>query len=208
MRVEALLCAAICLAAAAQDRPGKMCGFDGFGANPKLAEVTRATVGYFGCASAKDCLPAKLAAGDAVTVYHAEGDWTCSYIQQRDGAGPGWVKSRDIREVPVDPAPPLDAWLGTWANGRGRIRIAMSNPPAKLHLAGDAEWHGRGGVVHTGDFEGDAAPSGNHLHFVEDGADSCTVDLTLIGKYLVADDNDRCGGMNVRFWGVWKRSAK
>ena len=118
------------------------------------------------------------------------------------------MKSGTSREVPADAAPPLDAWLGTWANGRGRIRIAASNPPGKLHLAGDAEWHGVGGVVHTGDFEGDAAPTGNHLHFVEDGADSCTVDLTLIGKYLVADDNDRCGGMNVRFWGVWKRSAK
>jgi hypothetical protein len=208
MRLEALLGAAMCLAAAAQDRPQKLCSFDGFGGDPKLSEVTRATVGYFGCASAKDCLPTKLATGDAVTVYRTEGDWTCAYIQQRDGAGPGWVKSRDIHEVPADPAPPLDAWLGTWANGRGRIRIAVSSPPGKLHLAGEAEWHGVGDVVHTGDFEGDAVPSGNHLHFVEDGADSCTVDLTLIGKYLVANDNDRCGGMNVRFWGMWKRSGK
>jgi hypothetical protein len=191
--------------ASAQDRPQKICNFDGFSGDRKLAEVTKATVGYSGCASPKDCLPTKLAAGDAVTSYHQDGDWTCGYLQQRDGAGPGWVKSRDIREVAANPAPPPDAWFGTWANGRGRIRIVGSTLSGKLHLTGEAEWRGAGDVVHTGNFEGDAAPAGNHLHFVEAGADSCTVDLTLIGRYLVADDNERCGGMNVRFWGVWKR---
>jgi hypothetical protein len=143
-----------------------------------------------------------LAPGDTATVYHTDGDWTCAYLQQRSGEGPGWVKSRDIREVAFDPAPALTAWIGSWSNGRGRIRISISS--GKLHLAGEAEWHGNAGVVHTGDFEGDALPQGNHLHFVEAGADSCMVDLTLLGKYLVANDNQNCGGMNVRFWGVWK----
>jgi len=208
MRIFTALSIVICFTAAAQDRPRKLCSFDGFSADPKLAEVTQATVGYFGCASAKDCLPTNLAAGDAVTPYHTDGDWTCAYIQQSDGAGPGWVKSRDLREVAADPAPPLDAWFGSWRNGQGRIRIEASRPSGKLRLAGDAEWHGVGDVVHTGNFEGEAVPEGNHLHFVEGGAGSCTVDLTLIGKYLVASDNDGCGGMNVRFWGVWKRRAR
>ena len=206
MRSQVWLSVFISVTAAAQERPQKQCSFDGFGADPKLAEVTRAGVGYFGCASAKDCLPTKLAVGDVVTPYHTDGDWTCAYIQQRDGAGPGWVRAQDVREVTADPAPPLGAWFGTWANGRGRIVIAASS--GKLHLEGEAEWHGRGDVVHTGDFAGEASPAGNHLHFIEGDGDSCIVDLTLIGKYLVADDNNKCGGMNVRFWGVWKRSAK
>jgi hypothetical protein len=46
------------------------------------------------------------------------------------------------------------------------------------------------------------------LHFVEADADSCIVDLTLIGKHLVANDNARCGGFNVRFWGIWNRAGK
>jgi hypothetical protein len=185
MRV-ALLSVFICVAAA-QDRPTTPCAFDGFSAPAKLAEVKRP-------------------AGGVMVVYHTGGDWTCGYLQQRDGAGPAWLKSGDLREVPADPAPTLDAWTGTWINGSGRIRIAAHD--GKLHLAGKAEWHGAAGVVHTGDFEGDAAPAGNRLHFAGSGADSCTVDLTLIGKYLVVDDNDRCGGMNVRFWGVWKRGGK
>jgi len=195
----------ICAAAAAQERPRKACAFDGFSADGKLAEVTRPTVGFYGCASAKDCMPTKLAARDVVAPYRTDGDWTCAYLQQSKSAGPGWVKASDIRDVPADPAPPPAAWVGTWANGLGRIRIAASNTGGNLHLAGEAEWHGVGGVVHTGGFEGDASPQGNHLRFVEAGVDSCTVDLTLIGRYLVANDNDRCGGMNVRFWGIWKR---
>jgi hypothetical protein len=203
MRAHALLAMLICVAAVAQERPQKACAFDGFSADGKLAEVTRSTAGYYGCGSRIDCLPAKLAAGDVVAPYHTDGDWTCAYLQQRGGAGPGWVKTRDIRILPADPVPEPSAWAGTWANSRDRIRIAASN--GKLHLTGEAEWHGAGGVVHTGDFEGDASPHGNHLHYVEAGPDSCTIDLTLIGHYLVANDNERCGGMNVRFWGVWKR---
>jgi hypothetical protein len=204
-RVSVMLSVVLCFAASAQDRPQKLCNFDGFGADPKLAEVTKATIGYFGCATAKDCIPAKLAAGDAVTPYHTDGDWTCAYLQQKDGAGPGWVKNDAIREVKADPAPPLEAWFGKWGHGDDEIRITAVKGIAQLHLAGDAVWQGGAGVAHTGDFEGDAVPAGNHLHFVEDGPDSCTVDLTLIGKYLVADDNQMCGGMNVRFWGIWKR---
>ena len=194
---------------AAQDRPKTLCGFDGFSANPILAEVATAkpAVGYFGCGSGQNCLSTKLAPGDTVVVYQAEGDWTCGYLTQSKGAGPGWVRSNDIRPVGFDAAPPLDAWRGTWANGEDRIRIQTSQAPGKVELKGEAVWHGRTkDAVNTGDFEGDAAPVGNHLHFVESGTDSCTVDLTLIGKYLVANDNNLCGGENVRFWGVWKRA--
>jgi len=208
MRIAALLPMMLAMGATAQERPQKACGFEGFSADAQLAEVIRSSTGYWGCGSPRNCIPARFAAGDAVTPYRTDGDWTCAYIQQRDGAGPGWVRAVDLREVHADPAPPLDAWFGTWTNGLGHIAIAASAAPGKLHLTGDNEWHGTANVVHTGEFEGDASPAGNHLHFVESGPDSCTIDLTLIGRYLVANDNQLCGGMNVRFWGIWKRGRK
>ena len=215
MRARSFLsAAAIWVAAisvvAGQDRPKALCDFDGFGTNPNLAEVStaRSTKGYYGCSSGNDCLATTLAPGDPVLVYRVEGEWTCGYLSQHNGAGPGWIRSKDIRPVNFDPAPPLNAWLGTWANGKDRIRIQPSKSSGKLDLEGEATWHGHGDVVHTGDFAGEAAPAGNQLHFVEEGADSCTVDLTLIGNYLVANDNAMCGGMNVRFWGIWKRASK
>ena len=212
--MKASFLAAICIAtipgAAGQDRPTSPCPFDGFSANPKLAEIATAksTTGYFGCQSAKDCLPAKLAPGDPFVVFQVAGDWTCGYISQAKGAGPGWVRSKEIRPVPFDAAPAPEAWVGTWANGPDRIQVQTAKAAGKLELHGEASWQGHGDVVHTGEFTGEAAPNGNHLHFVEDGAESCTVDLTLIGNYLVANDNDRCGGANVRFWGVWTRARK
>jgi hypothetical protein len=85
-----------------------------------------------------------------------------------------------------------------------RIRIQNSNIPGKLSLEGEAYWHGFGDNVHSGEFSGEATPTGNKLHFT-DGDDSCTIDLALSGKYILANDNNTCGGLNVRFWGVWKR---
>jgi hypothetical protein len=168
--------------AAGQQPPKTPCEFDGFDTNSKLAET--------------------LKTGDPVVVNRVEGDWTCGYLVGRKGSGPGWVQSRDIRLVDSDPNPPLTAWTGTWVQGENRIRIQSSKIPGKLALHGEAYWHGFGDNVHSGEFSGDAIPLGNHLH-VED--DSCKIDLALMGKYILANDNNSCGGLNVRFWGVWKR---
>jgi hypothetical protein len=36
---------------------------------------------------------------------------------------------------------------------------------------------------------------------------TCVLDLALVGKYIVAGDNEHCGGANVRLWGIWKRTG-
>jgi hypothetical protein len=102
----------------------------------------------------------------------------------------------------------LKAWLGTWKGGEDRVVIGLSKVPGKLSLKGTAHWHGARGVVHYGEFSGQVEPDGNHLHFAEGRpfAWGCVVDLTLFGEYIVADDNQGCGGMNVRFIGIWKRA--
>jgi hypothetical protein len=73
-----------------------------------------------------------------------------------------------------------------------------------LRIEGHAWWLGARGVSHSGSIKARAVPSGNRLHFVES---TCTLDLALVGKYIVADDNEQCGGANVRFWGIWRRSV-
>ena len=177
------ICVAIVSAAAGQQPPKTPCIFDGFDTNSKLAET--------------------LEKRDPVVVTRVEGDWTCGYLVGRKGSGQGWVRSRDIRLVDSDPNPPLTAWSGTWVQAENRIRIQSSNSPGKLAVHGEAYWHGLGENVHLGEFSGDAIPAGNHLH-VED--DSCEIDLALMGKYILANDNNSCGGLNVRFWGVWRRA--
>jgi hypothetical protein len=68
----------------------------------------------------------------------------------------------------------------------------------------------------VGGFEGSAQPVGARLAYGEkyDGAKppeemnstECLVRLWLIGDYLMAEDNRNCGGMNVSFIGVYRRS--
>ena len=142
-----------------------------------------------------------LRSSDAVVVVRDEGGWTCGYLAARRGAAQGWIRAKDIRPLTFDAKPPLSAWLGTWKLGDGRITIQSSN--GRLQLDGESYWHGFGDNVHSGEFSGQAIPSGGHLQ-VED--DACKIDLALWGQYLLANDNDECGGANVRFWGVWRRA--
>ena len=102
--------------------------------------------------------------------------------------------STDIRPIGFDAQPPLSAWAGTWTGGEDRVTIRLSNTPGQLELKGAASWHSANDVVHLGSFAGAAAPAGNRLHFFDGSTESC------------ASDNSKCGGMNVRFGGIWKRT--
>jgi hypothetical protein len=71
-----------------------------------------------------------------------------------------------------------------------------------LKVKGYAIWEGSRDNVHVGGVEAVAQPVGNELVLVED---VCRVTLKLVGDYLVADDNSECGGVNVRFNGVFRK---
>lgn len=191
-----------------QERPPGWCiAYSGFGANPNLAEVggTQSKTGYFGCLrDGSKCLSTPMQPGTPFVISFSNGDWTCGY-----GPGPEWIRSAHLRPLSFDLNPPLRAWRGTWQRGEDRVVIRLSNLPGKLSLEGKAYWHGQGDVTHDGRFIGQAEPDGNHLHYGEGrpSAWGCVVDLTLFGDFIVADDNQRCGGMNVRFWGIWKRAG-
>jgi hypothetical protein len=196
VRLAILLVATI---APAQQFPKSACDFDGFDLNSQLAEVKAAATAYYGCATGR-CLPMLLKPGDPVVVSRAEGSWTCGYLVARDGAAQGWIHTNDIHAINPDPNPPLSAWLGEWKQDDNRIMIRESH--GKLRVRGRALWHGRGDTVHIGEISAETTPAKNRLH-LSDGP--CEADLALLGKYMLANDNNMCGGSNVRFWGVWKR---
>lgn len=39
-------------------------------------------------------------------------------------------------------------------------------------------------------------------------ADDCLAPLHLLGPYLAVEDNGNCGGMNVRFTGIYVKSQR
>ena len=196
----------ICLAmgiAGAQEPPGEHGTFDGFAAEGALAEVAAPKANSH-CANKKNCWPTTLSSGDVVLVYRTEGERSCGYLQRRDVAGATWLLSRDIQMVRVDPQPPPSAWMGNWAGGEDRVGIQAGKEAGTLQVKGSAEWPGANDNVLFGQVDGSALPAGNHQKIME-SAGCCQVELTLMGKYIVASDNNKCGGMSVRFDGVWKR---
>ena len=120
----------------------------------------------------------------------------CAY-RPSNGDG-GWVAKSDVAVEAPQPSrtPPLSAWIGRWQDDDNWIRIARKGNA--LRLTGRASWARR----NFGDFEGTSTPAANKL---ETSDDICKVSMTLVGNYLVVDDNSQCGGMNVRFTGVYKQ---
>lgn len=192
--------------AQAQQPPGSACDFNGFDVSSQLAEVKAATTAYYACATGK-CLPMRLRPDDPVVLNRTEGDWTCGYLVTRDGSAQGWVRSNDLRPVAIDPKPASTAWLGTWVQDENRIAVMACSPgsPATLTFDAKASWHGPGNNIHTGQVSVRARPVGNRVQLDDQ---LCKIDLVLAGRYLIANDNNLCGGLNVRFWGVWKRSLR
>jgi hypothetical protein len=74
------------------------------------------------------------------------------------------------------------------------------------------------GAVHTGELEGAFRPRSRVLAIsydpdrsgfppAEDAASEvCAAKLELVGRYLVVEDNGRCGGVNVSFNGLYVRA--
>src|SRR3954453_966071 len=90
-----------------------------------------------------------------------------------------------------------------WQMGKGG-GIEISWPDGRrLSIRGENTWHGLGDVVHYGTISFTTEAASNPLKLANSG---CEVSATLVGDYLMLHDNDRCGGMNVRFQGAWKRA--
>jgi hypothetical protein len=198
--------------AGAQNKPTEACRFpyDGWATPPEqkllIAEVAQPTTILAFCESKKGCSSSSASPGTPILIYKESGEWTCGYFPAY--GGPVWIRRDDLHLVPYNPDPPLEGWVGTWAGGEERISIRPGKTPGTLRLEGSAQWNGAGGNAHFGDLKGMASPNGNRLHFVESGPDSCMVDMTLLGRYIVASDNGLCGALNARFQGIWKRTGQ
>ena len=81
--------------------------------------------------------------------------------------------------------------------------------PARLRVDGGAYWPSRQsdrpGGPHFGHMSGYATVEGTVAHYSEPGdPQGCQATLRLVGPYLLVADNQRCGGYNVTFTGVYR----
>jgi hypothetical protein len=203
------------LAQNVNDNPANWCRnglFPSDEAEFKLATVsgTKGTKLHFfndddGCpsADAKCRMKSYLITGNQLLVGRRYGSWICSWYQPLKGSETvGWlpVDSLVISDRPASPA--LEKWLGQWKYGDQSLNIRRDRKAGFLMVQGDAIWRGSGDNVHEGSVAGRSLPQGNELIVTEE---ACRVTLKLVGDYIVASDNSECGGMNVRFNGVYRK---
>lgn len=148
-------------------------------------------------------------AGQRLLLGKSQSGYVCVMLLGTKGSATGWLRRRQIARAisPVDPAPALAAWLGTWRDSDDRITLR----PDGDRIAGDGEayWPAKNIMpANEGNFAGTAKPSGNHLRFRASDPDACEVRMTLAGRFLIVDDNRMCGGHNASFDGIFVRSGQ
>jgi hypothetical protein len=184
-----------------------------------------------GCpnASAACAMHAFVVGGDAVVVSTTAGDYACATFT---GPPPKAVVTSGFlpRAQLGAPAPqaPLNAsaaWSGAWHSGDEQTITIKPTPDGRIAVHGEAifgshdpERVKRGGV-NVGDIEVEVPIADGIAAFAidydsttkpfdfkrGDNNEICHIKLWRLGPYLVAEDNVRCGGMNVTFTGVYRR---
>lgn len=187
---------------------------------PEQQEFHVATVGgnvpklYFfkdgnGCPqnSASCQTKAYVVPGDRLLLGKPNGEWTCAWYPGKSRETVGWVRNHGLAVQAASEPAPAD-WAGTWKVYKEPGHIIISRKGSAWVVAGEAYW-GSGASTNDGQLEGELKIQGRRAHVgstMREDADDCGADLVRIGDFLIVHDNMRCGGLNVRFNGVYTRA--
>lgn len=153
---------------------------------------------------------AYLVPGDEVLVGKSTDEWACVWYQGKKHEFVSWVPKQNVTTLPAPPLHPVLDWVGLWSDGFATIRITQSTADSTLEILSKLRWYG--GVSPTGEERANYGGTKAALDVkgsratASDGV--CQVVLTRIGRYLLADDNGDCGGLNVRHTGVYFRRPR
>lgn len=161
------------------------------------------------CPNGKNCRQkAYLIAGNEVIVSRKFGDWACSWYQPKKGYETvGWISLKNLEFMPMEQG--IEEFAGKWSFYSNEIEIKKTKDPKRFEIKGLALWKGVGDNIHTGELDGKAIWNEKLLVYGEDDKNeyACKVEFDLVWKYLIVSDNLNCGGLNVTFSGVYRRSS-
>lgn len=147
--------------------------------------------------------------GDTLITGRDHGPYVCAFFPNNVGGAAGWVPRDRVTALPATP-PPLSAWLGHWSDGDNNIIVSKQGKALKLD--GEAFWPSanpspeeRPGGPNIGALSGLIAPRDGQAEVGDGDMEVCKARLILLPPFLIASDNGGCGGMNVRFDGVYRR---
>jgi hypothetical protein len=152
--------------------------------------------------------------GDELLAGKVHGDWTCAWYEGKAHETVGWVSNKNLVIQQSDAREP--DWLGTWKdyNSPGYINIARKG--GVYYVQANTRWTGArlpdgSRVEHLGDMAGELKVDKNRARFGgqwDSAGWDCAAEFTRVGSFLVVHDNAQCGGVNVRFDGVYTRAAR
>lgn len=178
-----------------------------------------------GCPSSEEACRerAYLVPGNGVIAGRRHEAFRCAmYLASNGQARTGWLPEAGLITLP--PANDPD-FVGKWRSGPEQS-IAIRRDGANWQLDGQATYGAqdperlRRGAVNIGDFSATVPRTGSdgptRLAFTE-GADgtlpydkgeetACKMRMQLVGPWLLVSDNLRCGGANVTFSGIYRRT--
>ncbi|TNC07261.1 hypothetical protein FF100_33015 [Methylobacterium terricola] len=165
--------------------------------------------------------------GNTVILAGAPGEaspgFVCAtYVGQKGTVRSGWLPEGAVARAPDAPGQRSRDWTGIWRAPEATLVIRQAKAAGALSVKGDATFGAldpdrvRRGAVNLGSVDGTMAPSGPSLAFTMGDrgtlpyaggeAADCRLRLTLLPPFLLAQDNNACGGMNVSFTNVYRRT--
>lgn len=151
-----------------------------------------------------------LLSGDVVFAGPPNQGFRCAYYGSRDGKiVAGFIPIENLRALDENNGFGLtvDFVMGTWKYENDSIEIKAA---AAGQINGDGQaYYQTAETVNDGAFSAQATLASGQKELVfKEGNDesSCVVKLHRRGPYLVASDNNNCGGLNVRFNGIYTKA--
>jgi hypothetical protein len=146
--------------------------------------------------------------GDRLLLGKTHGEWTCAWYQGKSHETVGWVRNQDL--VVQAPAPVQAAdWTGTWKDGyKGPGKVRIERQGSAWHVDGETRWIGQN-TENYGGMSGPLEVSGERARLSPAAGEeefACGASMVRIGEFLIVHDNGQCGGINVRFDGVYLRA--
>lgn len=184
-----------------------------------------------GCDEAEPCLTrAYVVAGDVLvasdvgTLGRGTDKWVqVEYVSPSGRSTTGWIRDADLEPL-ADPVPPMGAWTGSWKRIEADITLRPGSRRGTIDARGWATWGAfdpervRIGAVNTGEVSGEFRPTqskggftmgeSGSLPFEQGDESDCRVRFRLMARYLLVEDNLRCGGLNVSFLGTYVRKGR
>jgi hypothetical protein len=143
--------------------------------------------------------------GDIVLIQGKKGSWLlATYVSAKGQQMDGFLPAKSIKHrEPASVQALFQDWIGHWIGSGNEIDIEKGADGFSVAVQGLAYWAKGQPNEHVGSLSGTGTPK-NQQFILNDGI--CEAALTLVPPYLHGVDNGKCGGMNVRFEGVYVKA--